>query len=134
MTGSVPEQHTVAIESEGGRIVAGGTVCGDTVKAERHGEQIYWILPDAGKVLEKLIYNGEDVTGQVKNGVFSAPALARDAVLQAVYADAPAAPDDKSYGIGGSLTDADGNRLQQIYKKISNKSTNSDGIIPVSTN
>lgn len=87
-----------------------------------------------GKVLEKLIYNGEDVTGQVKNGVFSAPALARDAVLQAVYADAPAAPDDKSYGIGGSLTDADGNRLQQIYKKISNKSTNSDGIIPVSTN
>lgn len=126
LTVSVPKQHTVAIESEGGRIVAGGAVCGNTVDVERHEEQIYWILPDAGKVLESLIYNGEDVTDQVKNGVFTAPALVRDADLTAVYANAPAAPDDKTYNVGGTVSDAEGIPLPGVTVDIGGKTDVTD--------
>lgn len=126
LTASVPEQHTVAIESEGGRIVADGTVCGDTTEVERHKEQIYWILPDVGKVLGSLIYNGEDVTDQVNNGVFTAPALMRDATLTAVYVSAPAAQDNETYGIGGTVTDADGNPLSDVIVDIGGKTDVTD--------
>lgn len=127
LTAGVPEQHTVTIESDGGRIVADGTVCGNTMKAKRHGKQVYWILPDAGKVLESLTYNDENVTDQVKNGVFAAPALVRDAVLKAVYADAPAALDDKDYSVGGTVTDADGNLLPGVTVDIGGKTDVTDG-------
>lgn len=126
LTVSVPEQHTVTIESDGGRIAADGTVCGDTAEVERHKEQAYWILPDAGKVLESLIYNGEDVTAQVKNGIFTAPALVRDAVLRAVYTDAPAAPDDKCYSIGGTVANADGDPLPAVTVDIGGKTGGTD--------
>lgn len=126
LTVSVPKQHTVTIESEGGRIVADGTVCGDTTEVERHKEQIYWILPDAGKVLTSLIYNGEDVTDQVKNGVFTAPALVRDATLTAVYANAPAVSDDKTYNVSGTVTDANGSPLPGVTVDIGGKTDVTD--------
>ena len=62
-------------------------------------------------MLVTLLYNGEDVTDQVTNGVFTAPSLVRDAELTAVFADAPAAPDDKTYDISGIVTDASGNPI-----------------------
>ena len=36
LTLTVPEQHTVSIESPGGRIVADGAVCGAQVEIQRH--------------------------------------------------------------------------------------------------
>ena len=39
---------------------------------------------------------------------------ALDTVLRAVYKDAPAAPDDKSYSVGGTVTDADGDPLPGV--------------------
>ena len=97
----VPQQKTI--------VTADGTILEDSAEAERHKEQAYWILPDAGKSLKSLTYNGEDVTDQVKNGVFTAPKLLRDAELTAVYEEAPPAPDDKTYSIGGTVTDEEGN-------------------------
>lgn len=126
LTVSVPEQHMVSIESEGGRIIADGRACGDTAEVERHKEQVYWILPDAGKVLESLLYNGEDVTDQVKNGVFTAPALVRDAALTAVYADAPAPPDGKTYDISGTVTNANGSLLPGVTVEIGGKTDETD--------
>lgn len=108
---TIPRQHTVTIESANGRIVADGAIRGEEVDLERHRKQTYWILPDPGKVLVTLLYNGEDVTDQVTNGVFTAPSLVRDAELTAVFADAPAAPDDKTYDISGIVTDASGNPI-----------------------
>lgn len=109
LTAEVPKQHTVAIHSDGGRVVTDGTILKDGAEAERHKEQVYWILPDEGKALKSLTYNGEDVTDQVKNGVFTAPELLRDAELTAVFKEAPPAPDDKTYSIGGTVTDEEGN-------------------------
>lgn len=89
ITADVPESHTVnVIISNNGKIVLddGKAVFGKQ-QIERHKKQRYRIIPKEGKQLDKLLYNGEDVTSQVKNGVYIAPALVHDAVLVATYKD-----------------------------------------------
>lgn len=126
LTVNVPERHTVTIDSGGGRIVADGKVLDGSVEIERHKEQIYRIIPDPGKKLQSLTYNGEDVTGEVKNGVFTAPRLVRDAALTAVYTDALPAPDDKEYDISGIVVDEDGNPLPGVVVDIGGKTDETD--------
>lgn len=122
----IPEYHTVTVESDGGKIAADGKVCGDTVQIKRHSEQAYWILPDTGKELDALYYNGEDVTAQVKNGVFIAPSLSNDAEIRAVFKDAPAVDSDKTYDISGTLTDEDGNPIPDAVVDIGGKTGKTD--------
>lgn len=105
---TVPDRHTVTVEASGGSIVINGHACGASVQVERQKEQTYWIIPDACKTLEALYYNGEDVTGQVTAGVFTAPALIGDTTLKAVFKNAPSAPVKEDYDISGTVTDEDG--------------------------
>lgn len=109
ITTTVPERHTVTVVADGGDIVINGHVCGASVQVERQTEQTYWIIPDGGNTLEALYYNGEDVTDQVRGGVFTAPALIADATLKVVFKAAPPAQTDEEYDIGGTVTDEDGN-------------------------
>lgn len=104
---AVPEVHTVTVEAEGGRIIVNNKVCEDTVLTQRQKEQTYWIVPDQGRELEGLYYNGEDVTGQMEGCTFTAPALTGDAALKAVFGDAAAYEED-GYTVGGTVTDAEG--------------------------
>lgn len=122
----IPEYHTVTVEADGGKIAAGGKVCSDTVQIKRHSEQAYWILPDSGKVLDALYYNGVDVTAQVKNGVFIAPSLSDDAELRAVFKDTPSVDSDKTYDISGTLTDEDGNPIPDAVVDIGGKTGTTD--------
>lgn len=122
----IPDYHTVTVDSDGGKIAADGAVCGGTVQIKRHSEQAYWILPDTGKVLDALYYNGEDVTGQVKNGVFIAPSLSNDAEIRAVFKDAPSVDSDKTYDISGTLTDEDGNPIPDAVVDIGGKTGKTD--------
>lgn len=108
ISATVPDRHTVTVEADGGKIVINGHVCGASIQVERLREQTYWIIPDAGKTLEALYYNGEDVTGQVKAGVFTAPELIGDATLKAVFQNAPSAPGKEYYNISGTVTDGAG--------------------------
>lgn len=122
----VPEYHTVTIEADGGKISADGNVCGDALQVKRHDEQSYWILPDSGKVLEALYYNGVDVTDQVKNGVFTALSISDDAELKAVFKDAPVVNSDKTYDITGTLTDENGNPISGVVIDIGGKTGETD--------
>lgn len=122
----VPEYHTVTIEADGGKISANGSVCGDALQVNRHDEQSYWILPDSGKVLEALYYNGVDVTDQVKNGVFTALSISDDAELKAVFKDAPVVNSDKTYDITGTLTDENGNPISGVVVDIGGKTGKTD--------
>lgn len=110
ITTTVPERHTVTVEADGGRIIANNRVCGDTVLIERQTEQTYWIVPDKGKKLTALYYNGEDVTGQMAGSAFTAPPLIGDATLKAVFGDSAAYAED-SYTVGGIIIDEDGNLI-----------------------
>lgn len=105
---TVPERHTVSVQAEGGRIIANNQVCRDSVQIQRQKVQSWWIVPDGGKVLSVLYYNGENVTAQVKAGVFTAPALTDNATLEAVFADAPSAPQDEQYDVSGTVAGPDG--------------------------
>ena len=122
----VPKQHTVSIESTDGRIVADGSVCGKIIQIERHKEQVYRIIPDPGKSLESLSYDGVDVTAQVKQGLFKASKLMRDAALKAVYKDTPDAPDDRKYDIRCIVIDKDGIPVPHVVVDISGRTGTTD--------
>ena len=127
LTAEVPNAHTVTVTSEGGRVALDGTVCKDAAEVERHKEQSYRIIPDAGKLIDKVLYNGEDVTGQLQKGVFTAPKLVRDAKLEVVYKNAPPAPDSRKYDIGGKVEDADGKPMPGVTVEIGGKTDEVDG-------
>lgn len=122
----IPEYHTVTVETNGGKVLADGKVCGGSLQVKRHDEQAYWILPDSGKMLDTLYYNGEDVTSQVKNGVFIAQKVSDDARLRAVFKDAPAIDSDKTYDITGTLTDENGKPVSDAVVDIGGKTGRTD--------
>lgn len=126
LTAEVPNAHTVTVTSEGGRVALDGTVCKDTAEVERHKEQSYRIIPDAGKLIDKVLYNGEDVTAQLEKGVFTAPKLVRDAELEVVYKNAPSAPDSRKYDIGGKVEDTDGKAVSGVTIDIGNQGAVTD--------
>lgn len=92
ISAEVPATHTVTIRADGGQIIAEEHVYGKSVQIERQKAQVWKIAPDEGKQLVRLLYDGEDVTDQVKDGVFTAPAMIRDLTLEAVFQDAPTTP------------------------------------------
>jgi hypothetical protein len=92
---TVPNNHIVTIETESGQVTADGVICGDTLVVERQKEQTYQFLPDDGKTLESVAYNGEDVTAQVVDGTFTAPAIIADSTLKVVFKDAPISGDEE---------------------------------------
>lgn len=126
LTAEVPNAHTVTVTSEGGRVALDGTVCKGAAEVERHEEQSYRIIPDAGKLIDKVLYNGEDVTAQLEKGVFTAPKLVRDAEIEVVYKNAPSAPDSKKYGIGGKVEDTDGKAVSGVTIDIGNQGAVTD--------
>ena len=114
----VPESYMVEISADGGRIVCGGEICTDSIRLERHQEHVYWILPDPGKRLAALYYNGENVTAQVKDGVFTAPELCADAELIAEFTAVPGSGSHQEYQVEGALTDSEGNPLGDVTVEI----------------
>ena len=99
LNAEVPKEHTVSVESPEGRIAADGVFYETSFQAQRHAEIVYTVIPNPAKQLKTLTYAGEDVTSQVKNGVFKASRLVRDTILTAVYEDAPKAPDERTYNL-----------------------------------
>lgn len=99
LNAEVPNEHTVSVESPEGRIAADGVFHETSFQAQRHAEIVYTVIPNPAKQLKTLTYAGEDVTSQVKNGVFKAPRLVRDTIFTAVYEDAPKAPDERTYNL-----------------------------------
>lgn len=122
----VPDAHTVTVKSDDGRVALDGVVCKETVDVERHREQKYRIIPNDGKVIDKVLYNGEDVTKKLVKGVFSAPTLVRDAELTVICKDAPPAPDDRKYDIRGTAEDENGKILPDVTVEIGGQTAETD--------
>ncbi len=124
---TVPEWHSVSIEVEGGgKVVVDHQICGTTIRVARQSEQTYWLIPDGGRVLSVLYYNGADVTAQVRAGVFTAPALTNDASLKAVFEDAETPSEDTRYDVSGTITGPDGKPISGVTVDIGGQTGTTD--------
>ena len=85
VTTAVPSTHKVTFIVHNGKIENNGIVVGDTAYNDRQSVQSYVLLPDKDNNLERVLYNNEDVTAQVRNSIFTAPPLTNDAVLEVFY-------------------------------------------------
>ena len=82
---TVPSTCNITFISDGGRIEEGGNDTHGTVAFERRSVHTFHIIPDEGKVIDKVLYGGEDVTAQIKDGYFTTPPLTRDMTLEVFY-------------------------------------------------
>lgn len=88
ITTTVPANYNITFISNGGRIEEDGNDMHGTVAFERRSVHTFHIIPDEGKEIDKVLYGGEDVTAQVKDGYFTTPALTTDMTLEVIYKDA----------------------------------------------
>ena len=85
---TVPAKCEITFISVDGRIEEGGTDMDGTEEFDRRSVHTFHIIPDEGKEIDKVLFGGEDVTSQVKDGYFTTPALTTDMTLEVIYKDA----------------------------------------------
>ena len=89
---TVPAYCEVTFLSSGGRIEVNGRAVHERESFDRRTEQTLHILSDEGKEIEQVLFGGEDVTSQVRDGYFTTPPLVTDTVIEVLYRDAPIKP------------------------------------------
>ena len=85
---TVPAKCDITFISVGGRIEEGSNDMDGTEEFDRRSVHTFHIIPDEGKEIDKVLFGGEDVTSQVKDGYFTTPALTTDMTLEVIYKDA----------------------------------------------
>ena len=101
ITVSIPCTVTLLIGEHGAVQVNGKNYVGDTSIQTSVGTVLtYTLLPDAGYQLSTLTYDGDIVTGSVKDGVYAAPPLTGHAELKVIFikqaGGLPASPTPKT--------------------------------------
>lgn len=85
---TVPAKCEITFISVGGRIEEYSSVVDDHETYDRRTVHTYHIIPEEGKEIAKVLFGGEDVTSQVKDGYFTTPPLTTDMTLEVIYKDA----------------------------------------------
>ena len=85
---TVPATCDITFISNGGKIEEGSNDLDGTEEFDRRSVHTFHIIPDEGKEIDKVLYGGEDVTDQVKDGYFTTPPLVADMTLEVIYKDA----------------------------------------------
>ena len=85
---TVPAKYNITFISDGGRIEEYSSVVDDHETYERRTVHTYHIIPEEGKEIAKVLFGGEDVTSQVKDGYFTTPRLIADMTFEVIYKDA----------------------------------------------
>lgn len=82
---TVPATFNITFISNGGRIEEGGHNLEGTEAFDRRSVHTFHIIPDEGKVIDKVLYGGEDVTSQVRDNHFTTPPLTKDTTFTVMY-------------------------------------------------
>ena len=85
---TVPATCDITFISDGGRIEESSNDLDGTEEFDRRSVHTFHIIPDEGKEIDKVLYGGEDVTSQVKDGYFTTPPLIADMTFEVIYKDA----------------------------------------------
>lgn len=88
LTANVPSVHTLYIGLSGnGRIVVDGVPYQKTVDIQirRHSTPAISVTPDSGWKLKSVSLGGQDITGQIQNGIFTLSEMCDNVELSVVF-------------------------------------------------
>lgn len=89
LTTTVPTEHTISLDVGTGGMV--NNVRGKAeIRADRAGRVIFQITPDSGFAIASVVYNGTDVTAQVRESSFVIESLTGDGSLTVRFQRIPA--------------------------------------------
>lgn len=95
LTTTVPSSFILTLEIEGKGTVTVNSVeytRSERLEIPRSAVVTLQVLPDRDYNLESAVYNGEDITSQLKAGMVTLPALERDSQFQVIFAAKTAGP------------------------------------------
>ena len=85
---TVPATCDITFISDGGKIEEGSNDLDGTEEFDRRSVHTFHIIPEEGKEIDKVLFGGEDVTSQIKDGYFTTPPLIADMTFEVIYKDA----------------------------------------------
>lgn len=88
LTTRVPSHVTLQLEICGkGSVTMDGETYSKSaaISLPRHAETPFTVTPRRGYRIDSVLYNGEDVTFQLRSGIFTAPAAQADATLTVIF-------------------------------------------------
>ena len=91
ITTTVPTTHTITVDRVDGAAVFFNGQSGTNFTVDRFDRLQLLICPDSGRVLTRVLVNGEDVTALVQGGYYTLPAAYEDLTLQVETTAAPQA-------------------------------------------
>ena len=91
ITTTVPTTHTITVDRVDGAAVFFNGQSGTNFTVDRFDQLQLLICPDSGRVLTRVLVNGEDVTALVQGGYYTLPAACEDLTLQVETTAAPQA-------------------------------------------
>ena len=91
ITTTVPTTHTITVDRVDGAAVFFNGQSGTSFTVDRFDRLQLLICPDSGRVLTRVLVNGEDVTALVQGGYYTLPAAYEDLTLQVETTAAPQA-------------------------------------------
>ena len=91
ITTTVPTTHTITVDRVDGAAVFFNGQSGTNFTVDRFDRLQLLICPDSGRVLTRVLVNGEDVTALVQDGYYTLPAAYEDLTLQIETTAAPQA-------------------------------------------
>lgn len=102
----VPDTHTVQVDyNQGGYVMVNGALCEDgcTLTVPRHSQLALSLITRKGYVIESVVINGADVTGDVVNGTYMIPSVSRDTTIVVTFRARTAAEEVLAVDVAGKV-------------------------------
>lgn len=102
----VPDTHAVRVHyNQGGYVMVNGALCEDgcTLTVPRHSQLALSLITRKGYVIESVVINGSDVTGDVVNGTYVIPFVSRDTTIVVTFRARTAAEEVLAVDVAGKV-------------------------------
>lgn len=102
ISASVPETHKITVYADGADVMFNGEMQ-DSFTVERLSEPTVIIRAESGKSVKQVLFNGEDITSQIKGGYYTLEPVYEDKTLTVITEDEQTVPQSKTYTVKGTV-------------------------------